>query len=72
MLSVEVRHLGGELGRIRPESGALAAIEAEYALFAVGMAPSPEAKAAIEAHLEVIRKAMSRPSTSFQASKPER
>ncbi|HWC39868.1 MAG TPA: FAD-binding oxidoreductase [Acidimicrobiales bacterium] len=59
LLSVEVRQLGGELGRVRPEGGALGAIEADYALFAVGIAPTPEAKAAVEAHVEVVRQAMS-------------
>jgi FAD/FMN-containing dehydrogenase len=59
LLSVEVRHLGGELGRVRAECGALDSIEADYALFAVGIAPTPEAKAAIDAHLAVVRQAMS-------------
>jgi FAD/FMN-containing dehydrogenase len=59
LLSVEVRHLGGELGRARPDSGALASIEAQYALFAVGMAPTPEAKTAVEAYVDVVTKAMS-------------
>jgi FAD/FMN-containing dehydrogenase len=59
LLSVEVRHLGGELGRDRAECGALASIEADYALLAVGIAPTPEAKAAVEAHVEVVRQAMS-------------
>jgi hypothetical protein len=58
LLSVEVRHLGGELGRARPDSGALASIEAQYALFAVGMAPTPEAKTAVQAHVEFVTEAM--------------
>ncbi len=58
LLSLEVRHLGGELARIRPESGALSSIEADYALFAVGVAPTPEDKSAIDAHIEMVRKAM--------------
>jgi hypothetical protein len=32
LLSVELRHLGGELARARPEHGALASIEAQYAM----------------------------------------
>ncbi|HEY1636241.1 MAG TPA: hypothetical protein VGF64_15895, partial [Acidimicrobiales bacterium] len=48
LLSVEVRHLGGELGRARPENGALGSIDAEYVLLSVGMAPTPEVKAAVE------------------------
>jgi hypothetical protein len=30
LLSVEVRHLGGELGRARPQHGAISSIEGEY------------------------------------------
>ena len=59
LLSVEVRHLGGELGRARPENGALAAIEADYILLAVGMTPTPEAQAAVTAHIEMVKSAMS-------------
>jgi FAD/FMN-containing dehydrogenase len=49
LLSVELRHLGGEIARARSHHGALASFEAQFALFAVGMAPVPEAKAAVEA-----------------------
>ncbi|HMD55951.1 MAG TPA: FAD-binding oxidoreductase [Solirubrobacteraceae bacterium] len=50
-VSVDVRQLGGELGRARPENGALAAVDAEYLLFAVGIAPTPEAAAHVGGHL---------------------
>jgi hypothetical protein len=47
LLSIEIRHLGGELSR-RPDSGgARSAVDAPYALFALGMAPSPESARAI-------------------------
>jgi FAD binding domain len=59
LVSLEVRQLGGELGRARPESGAFAAVDAEYALYAVGMAPAPAAAAAVAAHLDDLRDAMS-------------
>jgi hypothetical protein len=58
LLSVEVRHLGGELGRARPENGALASIDAEYFLYAVGIAPTPEARAAVETHAQTVKQAM--------------
>jgi hypothetical protein len=58
LLSVEVRQLGGELGRARPENGALASIDAEYALYSVGIAPTPEAKAAVETHAQTVKQAM--------------
>jgi FAD binding domain/Berberine and berberine like len=46
LLSVEVRHLGGAAARAEVEHGALAAIGAPYALYAVGMAAGPEMKQA--------------------------
>jgi hypothetical protein len=51
LLSVEVRHLDGELGRPRPENGALAAVEAKYVLYAVGATPVPELEAPVQAHV---------------------
>lgn len=59
LLSVEVRHLGGALGRPRPEHAALASVEAEYALYAVGIAATPELGAACAAHLSVVKEALS-------------
>jgi FAD binding domain-containing protein len=55
LLSAEIRQLGGELGRARPQNGALASIDAGFALFAVGIAPTPEAGAAVAAGLESLR-----------------
>jgi hypothetical protein len=59
LLSVEVRHLGGALGRPRPEHAALASLEAGYALYAVGIAATPELAAACEMHLGVVKEALS-------------
>ena len=58
LLSVEVRHLGGALGRMRPGHGALATIEAGFAMFAVGMAMTPELGAAVRAHIEIVQAAL--------------
>jgi hypothetical protein len=58
LLSVEVRHLGGAMARRSHEHGALASIDAEFALFAVGIAATPELKAAVEQHVELVRAAM--------------
>lgn len=58
LLSLEVRQLGGELGRADPANGALAAVEAEYAMYAVGIAPTPEAAAQVRAHVEVVLDAL--------------
>ena len=54
LLSVEVRHLGGELARVRPGNGALAALEAEYALYAVGATPVPELEGPTRAQVQAV------------------
>jgi FAD/FMN-containing dehydrogenase len=58
LLTVELRHLGGALARPRPEHGAIAAFDAEFALFAAGIAPTPELHAKAEADLERLLAAM--------------
>jgi hypothetical protein len=55
----ELRHLGGEMRRARPGSGALAAIDAEYALFAAGPAPFPRAASAVAQGVAAVQTAMS-------------
>jgi len=55
----ELRHLGGEMRRIRPGSGALAAIDAEYALFAGGPAPFPQAVSTVAQSVAAVQTAMS-------------
>src|SRR3954471_19334270 len=42
ILAAEIRHLGGAVGRARPEHGAVASFEAPYLAFAVGLMPVPE------------------------------
>jgi hypothetical protein len=58
LLSVELRHLGGEFGRPRPDNGALASIEAQYAMFAVGMTPVPELEAPVRAQVDAVKDAL--------------
>ena len=58
LLSVELRHLGGELARARPENGALASVEAEYVLYAVGMTPTPKSVDAVTARVQLIQRAL--------------
>ena len=58
LISVEVRHLGGALGRMQPGHGALATMEAGFALFSVGMAMTPELGAAVRAHIEIVQAAL--------------
>jgi FAD/FMN-containing dehydrogenase len=59
LVSVEVRHLGGALGRAHDNHGALAAIEADFGLYAVGMAPDADAATAVNAHIDVVKGAVS-------------
>jgi FAD/FMN-containing dehydrogenase len=60
LLSVEVRHLDGELARPRPQHGVLAALEGRFALSAGGPAATPAIGAAVKAHVELVQAAMSR------------
>jgi hypothetical protein len=55
LLSLEVRHLGGAAGRPAPDHGALGAIDAQYALYAVGMAPTPETKQDVLQNIDQLR-----------------
>ena len=57
LLSVEIRHLGGAVGRPDPEGGALDHIAAGFAVFSVGMAPTPEMKAGVNEALDGVRDA---------------
>ena len=58
LLTVEIRHLGGELARPRPGHGALASIDARYVLHAIGMTPDPEATAAVTAQAGAVKQAL--------------
>jgi hypothetical protein len=58
LLTVEVRHLGGALGRPHPAHGALSSIEAQYSLFAAGMVPAPELEAPVRAQVEAVKAAL--------------
>jgi hypothetical protein len=59
LLSVEIRHLGGALGERTADAGALAAIDAPFAVFAVGMAVTPQVKQAINGRIDALRTALS-------------
>ena len=58
LLLTELRHLGGALGRPDPNGGALSQIDADFAMFGVGMPMTPELGQAIEAHLDRFDEAM--------------
>jgi FAD binding domain-containing protein/berberine-like enzyme len=59
LLSVEVRHLGGALGRRLPGDGAASLADAAYALFAVGIAATPELEARTLHDVERVLEALS-------------
>ena len=58
LLMVELRHLGGALGRVPDGAGALGAFNGAYAFFAAGIPSDPGVTAAIEAHLALVRAAL--------------
>jgi hypothetical protein len=58
LLSVELRHLGGEFARTRPGNGALACLDAHYVLFAASLAPVPELVAPVTAQVETVKNAL--------------
>lgn len=58
LLAVELRHLGGELRRARPQSGALAAVEADYLIFGGGLAPTPAMASATTTRVAEVKSAL--------------
>ncbi len=48
LLSLELRHLGGAMAPGEMSGGAVSGIDAAFAMFAVGMTPTPEAVTAVE------------------------
>src|SRR5262249_61314015 len=59
LLAADLIHIGGEMSRARPGNGALAAIDADYAMVAVGMAPAAEPVPAVASAVDPARTAMS-------------
>jgi FAD/FMN-containing dehydrogenase len=51
LIMLEARHFGGAAARVAPETNAFSHREAAYLLFAVTVAPTPEAYAAQTAHI---------------------
>jgi FAD/FMN-containing dehydrogenase len=58
LISVEIRHLEGALGRPDPAGGVLSHLEAPYAVYSVGVVTGPEAAGAIDERLAAVRDAM--------------
>ena len=58
LLAVDLRHLGGALGRPDPAGGAVDHLPGRFVVFAVGIAPIPEAGERIELTLAELRAAL--------------
>ena len=58
LLSVELRHAGGALARKVPGGGAVSSVNGRFLLFAVGMAPTPDAGTAVKAQVELVQNAL--------------
>jgi hypothetical protein len=58
LVAVELRHLGGALGRAVAGAGARSRIDAPYVYFAVGVPATPEIAAAIPPRLEQLNSAL--------------
>jgi hypothetical protein len=58
LLSVEVRQLGGALAAPAAGGGAVSHLDADFVVFGVGVAMSPEQGAGVTAHLGVLREAL--------------
>src|SRR6516162_11007522 len=58
LLSAELRHLGGEIGRVRPGNRALAKLDAQYVLYAVGVTPVPDLVRPVMAQVEAVKEAL--------------
>ncbi|MGH3393536.1 MAG: FAD-binding protein [Streptosporangiaceae bacterium] len=59
LVMVEVLHLGGELARARPHSGALAAVDAPYLLLAGGLTATPQLAATVATGVRDLQAAVS-------------
>jgi len=59
LLLAELRQLGGALGRTPEGAGALASLDAAFAMFAIGLPMTPELGAAIPGYLDRMQETMS-------------
>lgn len=58
LLSVETRLLGGALASSRGEGGVVAGLDADVAMYMVGIPPVPEARAAVQAGIDSVLSAV--------------
>ena len=55
LVGLEVRQLGGAMASTAPHHGAVGTLDAGYAMFAVGMAPTPEVAAAVGEAVDLVK-----------------
>jgi hypothetical protein len=55
ILSTEIRHLGGAVARAAAHHGAVASFDSPYSAYSVGIAPTPEAQAAVRTAVQRLR-----------------
>jgi len=65
LATLELRHLEGELGRDRPESGALSSIPAKHVVFMAGFGSMPDLTAAIKEQIEAVRQSLAEWTTPY-------
>lgn len=58
LLAVDLRHLGGAVGRPDPDGGAVNYLPGRFLLFAAGITPVPEAASAVEQAIGAVRTAL--------------
>ena len=58
LLTLELRQLGGALAVAAPGNGALASLAGRFLYFAAGIAPTPEAKLAVERDVDLLQAAL--------------
>jgi len=58
LLAVDLRHLGGAVGRPNPKGGAVNHLPGRFLLYAVGITPVPEAIDAVESHVAALKQAL--------------
>jgi UDP-N-acetylenolpyruvoylglucosamine reductase len=58
LVSSELRQLGGAIARNEPGQGAVGAIDAAYAMYTVGMTPTPELAPVVEEQVSAVKDAL--------------
>jgi hypothetical protein len=58
LLAVDLRHLGGAVGRPDPKGGAVNHLPGRFLLYAVGITPTPDAVGAVESHVAALKEAL--------------